>query len=82
MSCWESFTINVTEGKPTFGTPKPNPVPKQSPMIPICDYSRPIRIEAYRDFYDIPRAFVVRLNSGSLLFFDSPFEDYLDDYSP
>lgn len=51
-------------------------------MIPICDYSRPIRIEAYRDFYDIPRAFVVRLNSGSLLFFDSPFEDYLDDYSP
>ena len=36
----------------------------------------PIR---YRDFYDIPRAFVVE-HAGDLLFFDCPFSQALDDY--
>jgi hypothetical protein len=36
----------------------------------------PIR---YRDFYDIPRAFVVE-HAGDLLFFDCPFSEALDDY--
>lgn len=36
----------------------------------------PIR---YRDFYDIPRAFVVE-RAGDLLFFDCPFSQALDDY--
>lgn len=33
----------------------------------------------YRDFYDIPRAFVVE-NGGTLYFFDCPFDDNIDDY--
>ena len=36
----------------------------------------PIR---YRDFHDVPRAFVVE-HRGQLLFFDCPFDDALDDY--
>jgi hypothetical protein len=36
----------------------------------------PIR---YRDFYDIPRAFVVE-RDGSLFFFDCGFEQRIDDY--
>jgi hypothetical protein len=36
----------------------------------------PIR---YRDFYDIPRAFVVE-QAGELLFFDCPFSETLSDY--
>jgi hypothetical protein len=32
-----------------------------------------------RDFYDIPRAFLVE-HAGELLFFDCPFDDALDDY--
>jgi hypothetical protein len=36
----------------------------------------PIR---YRDFYDIPRAFVVE-RLDDLLFFDCPFDDTLDEY--
>ncbi len=36
----------------------------------------PIR---YRDFYDVPRAFVVE-HAGDLLFFDCPFSQALDDY--
>jgi hypothetical protein len=36
----------------------------------------PIR---YRDFYDIPRAFVVE-HEGILLFFDCAFDRELDDY--
>lgn len=38
-----------------------------------------IDIIAYRDFYDVPRAFLVRHN-GRLLFFDCPFSDDQDDY--
>jgi hypothetical protein len=37
----------------------------------------PIR---YRDFYDIPRAFVVE-HAGDLLFFDCPFSQERGDYS-
>jgi hypothetical protein len=36
----------------------------------------PIR---YRDFYDVPRAFVVQ-RAGSLHFFDCPFDDRIDEY--
>ena len=36
----------------------------------------PIR---YRDFYDIPRAFVIEAH-GRHFFFDCPFDDVLDDY--
>ncbi|HYR12146.1 MAG TPA: hypothetical protein VEQ60_30450 [Longimicrobium sp.] len=36
----------------------------------------PIR---YRDFYDIPRAFVIQRGAETLLF-DCPFDDELDDY--
>jgi hypothetical protein len=35
----------------------------------------------YREFYDIPRAFVVE-RAGDLLFFDCPFNDSRDDYEP
>ena len=38
----------------------------------------PIR---YRDFYDIPRAIVVRYR-GTLYFFDCPFDEDLDEYPP
>ncbi len=37
----------------------------------------PIR---YRDFHDIPRAFVIE-DSGELLLFDCPFDDEAGDYS-
>jgi len=33
----------------------------------------------YRDFYDIPRAFVVE-HEGRDYFFDCPFDDELDEY--
>jgi len=33
----------------------------------------------YRDFYDVPRAFVLEYH-GELLFFDCPFSDVLEDY--
>ncbi|HEY2852439.1 MAG TPA: hypothetical protein VGJ18_06305 [Gemmatimonadaceae bacterium] len=33
----------------------------------------------YRDFYDVPRAFIVERNA-ELYFFDCPFSDELDDY--
>lgn len=36
----------------------------------------PIR---YREFYDIPRAFVIE-NAGELLLFDCPFDDVADSY--
>ena len=38
-------------------------------------------ILSYRDFYDVPRTFVVTTPDG-LLVFDSPFDDELDDYRP
>ena len=34
----------------------------------------------YRDFYDIPRIFIVTLN-GKLFLFDCAFDDEIDDYS-
>ncbi len=34
----------------------------------------------YRDFYDVPRAFLVR-DGDRLLLFDSPFEDARDEYA-
>lgn len=34
---------------------------------------------SYRDFYDVPRLFLVE-HSGSLFVFDCPFDDKLDDY--
>ena len=34
----------------------------------------------YRDFYDLPRAFIVEFE-GELLFFDCPFNDETDDYA-
>mgnify|MGYP001260955968 CR=1 FL=1 len=33
----------------------------------------------YRDFHDVPRAFVVQRN-GDLYFFDCPFDPAVDDY--
>lgn len=38
----------------------------------------PIR---YRDFYDVPRAFVVEYE-GSLYLFDCPFDSHADEYPP
>jgi hypothetical protein len=38
----------------------------------------PIR---YRDFYDIPRLFLVE-HAGAVYIFDCPFDDALDDYPP
>jgi hypothetical protein len=35
----------------------------------------------YRDFYDIPRAFVLSFH-GETYFFDCPFDDEIDSYSP
>ena len=40
-----------------------------------------IRIVDYREFYDVPRMFVVE-RSGSLLLFDCPFDADLDAYPP
>ena len=37
------------------------------------------RIIAYRGFYDVPRAFLTRLE-GKWLYFDCPFNDQLDEY--
>ncbi len=37
-------------------------------------------IAAYRDFYDVPRAFLVVPQPGLILFFDCPFDDSIDDY--
>ena len=37
-------------------------------------------ILAYRDFYDVPRAFVVEPRPGPLLFFDCPFDEGIDEY--
>lgn len=37
-------------------------------------------IVAYRDFYDRPRAFVLNIPTGGLLFFDCRFDESLDDY--
>jgi hypothetical protein len=34
---------------------------------------------SYRDFYDVPRAFVVSYK-GRVLFFDCPFDEGVDDY--
>ncbi len=39
-----------------------------------------MRILAYRDFWDFPRIFVVRLNDR-LLLFDCPFNDPQEDFS-
>ena len=36
---------------------------------------------SYRDFYDIPRAFVARWK-GSSYFFDCPYDENLGDYGP
>lgn len=33
----------------------------------------------YRDFYDVPRAFIVE-HAGSVYFFDCPFDDSADEY--
>ena len=38
-----------------------------------------MRAIAYRDFYDVPRIFVVR-RDGEVLIFDGLFDDGLDDY--
>jgi hypothetical protein len=46
------------------------------PENPMSNQWAPIR---YRDFHDIPRAFVVE-RQGDLLFFDCPFDDTSDDY--
>lgn len=35
----------------------------------------------YREFYDVPRMFVVE-RDGALYLFDSAFDEMLDDYSP
>ena len=37
-------------------------------------------IAAYRDLYDVPRAFLVVPRQGVILFFDCPFDDSIDDY--
>ena len=37
-------------------------------------------IIAYREFYDVPRMFLVEA-SGNLLLFDCPFDDDLDEFS-
>ena len=39
------------------------------------------RILAYRDFYDLPRAFIVGVPKGGLLLFDCSFDEVLDDYA-
>lgn len=39
--------------------------------------SLPIR---YRDFYDVPRAFLVE-RAAKVYFFDSPFDEQLDEYA-
>ncbi len=41
-----------------------------------------IPIAAYRDFYDVPRAFLVEPKPHLLLFFDCPFDEAMDDYPP
>lgn len=38
-----------------------------------------VDIIEYRDFYDVPRVFLVEFE-GSVYLFDSPFEDSIDDY--
>jgi len=34
----------------------------------------------YRDFYDVPRIFIVKYENSTLLF-DSPFDDITDEYT-
>ncbi len=42
--------------------------------------SLPIPILEYRDFYDIPRAFIIEPQRGMLLYFDCAFDEDRDDY--
>ncbi len=37
-------------------------------------------IAAYRDFYDVPRAFLVVPRQGLILFFDCSFDNSIDEY--
>lgn len=38
-----------------------------------------LKILLYRDFYDVPRAFIISVNSA-LFLFDCPFDEARDDY--
>jgi hypothetical protein len=40
----------------------------------------PIAIVEYRDFYDVPRAFIIEPQRHMLLFFDCAFDEDRDDY--
>ena len=48
-------------------------------MTPL-DTDQWLPIRRYRDFYDIPRAFVVE-HGGEQLLFDCPFDEALDNYA-
>jgi hypothetical protein len=39
------------------------------------------QVLAYREFFDIPRAFILEPITGLFLLFDCPFDDTSDDYS-
>jgi len=39
-----------------------------------------VPITAYRNFYDVPRVFILDWQSGSY-FFDCPFDDEMDDHA-
>jgi len=40
-----------------------------------------IPIKEYRDFYDVPRAFIVAPRKGLIWFFDCRFDEGIDDYA-
>ena len=45
----------------------------------ICEMSQWLPILGYREFYDLPRAFIVQRDERVMLF-DCPFDGALDDY--
>jgi hypothetical protein len=47
-------------------------------MMPDCPL--PIPILEYRDFYDVPRAFIIEPQRRMLLYFDCAFDEDRDDY--
>jgi len=40
-----------------------------------------VPILTYREFFDVPRAFIIEPISGVFLLFDCPFDEAADDYS-
>lgn len=47
----------------------------------MTDHPETVPIRQYRDFWDVPRMFVVEVGGNTLLF-DCPYDEDRDDYAP